>query len=704
VLTDMNDSNFSPISPEQRVAVIDVWKEILSLSDVDLDRGFADLGGTSLAANRFVARLSQELRITFPVIRVFEYPTLRLLLRYLIEGASADVGTGSGTHVGRAVSATRTPNAPRSNRDVAIIGMACRFPGARNLDEFWTNLLDGRDSITMLTDDQLSPDVPAELRTDPRYVRAAGLIDQPFGMDAEFFGINPTEAKLTDPQQRVLLELSWHALEHAGEGVGRIPDRVAVYAGTEDNSYYKTEIAPYPEAEKRAGRFAIMTGNEKDYVAMHIAHKLNLRGPAVSVHTACSTSLVAVIMACKSLRYGECDMALAGGASVHFPTPEGYYYQEGGVFSSDGHCRPFDQAAQGTNFTDGAGMVVLKRVEDAIRDKNTIYAVIKGGAINSDGGDKVSFSAPSVGGQATCIRDALADADVDAGTIQYLEAHGTATPVGDPIEVEGLRQAFATREDKSRLQYCGLGSIKSNIGHTTAAAGVASLIKTALALRHGVIPATVHFRNPNPGLNLENSPFYIVGSKIDWPRGTPARRAGVSSFGIGGTNTHCILEEAPSVDVVSSAAERPFEIWPVSAKTISQRDKLVVSLARERYWPRDIAFTLQQGRARFMQRGARVRLTQLQVDDLLVQPSQPALEDPRVAFMFPGQGSQYIEMGKSLYEQLPEYRSTFDVCCKVLSQEMDLDFKEFIFNPANQETLENTRFTQPALFAIEVSI
>jgi acyl transferase domain-containing protein len=689
------------VSPEKRNTVIEIWKETLAVSEVDLDRGFADLGGTSLAANKFVAELGQRLGVNVPVIRVFEYPTLRLLLRYLTEGAEAESGHATPSRTRKKAS---TLEAVRAGHDVAIIGMACRFPGARNLDEFWTNLLDGRDTITILTADQLSPEVPAELRNDPRYVRAAGLIDQPYGIDAEFFGINPMEAKLTDPQQRILLETAWQALEHAGEAVGKLPERTAIYAGTEDNSYYRAEIAVFPEAEKRAGRFAVMTGNEKDYVAMHIAHKLNLKGPAVSVHTACSTSLVAVIMACKSLRYGECDMALAGGATVHFPTPEGYYFQEGGVFSSDGHCRPFDRKAEGTNFTDGSGIVVLKRVEDAIRDRNTIFAVIKGGAINSDGGEKASFSAPSVAGQAACIREALTDAGVDAGTIQYVEAHGTATPVGDPIEMQGLRQAFASRADASRLQYCGLGSVKSNIGHTTAAAGVASLIKTALALRHGVIPATVHFESPNPGLDLENSPFYIVDSKLDWPSAETRRRAGVSSFGIGGTNSHVVLEEAPPAAATERTAERPFEIWPVSAKSAAKRDKLVAALTEERYWPRDIAYTLQHGRARFKQRGARIRLTQLQVEDLLVQPAQQAIDDPRLAFMFPGQGSQYIEMGKSLFEQLPEFRNTFARCCEVLSQEMGLDFKAFIFNPANRETLENTRYTQPALFAIEVSL
>jgi acyl transferase domain-containing protein len=700
----MTQTQATLIAPEQRDAVLALWKESLGITEIDLDRGFADQGGTSLAANRFVAKLAEHLAVQLPVIRVFEYPTLRLLLRFLMEGAAL-ARPANAARAGAGSRATLDAQSLRPGQDIAIIGMACRFPGAKNLEEFWSNLLLGKDTISILSEEQLSPEVPAELRSDPRYVRAAGLIDQPYAMDADFFGIQPMEAKLTDPQQRVLLESAWQALEHAGEHPGPAIERTAVYAGVEDNTYYKLEISPYPDAEKRAGRFAIMTGNEKDYVAMRIAYRLNLKGPAVSVHTACSTSLVAVIMACKSLRYRECDMALAGGASVHFPTPEGYYFQEGGVFSSDGHCRPFDQDAEGTNFTDGSGMVVLKRVEDAIRDRNTIFAVIKGGAINSDGGDKVSFSAPSISGQSGCIRDALADAGVDAGTIQFVEAHGTATPVGDPIELEGLRQAFAGRADPGRLQYCGLGSVKSNIGHTTAAAGVASLIKTAQALHHGVMPATVHFKRANPKLDLENSPFYIVSEKLDWPRGNPARRAGISSFGIGGTNSHLILEEAPAhEEPAETHAERPLEIWPVSAKTPQQRDQLLSNLTQERYWPRDVAYTLQHGRSQFRYRGARVRMSEWPIEDLLVQPAVPALETPQPVFMFPGQGSQYIEMGKSLYQHLPEFRATFDQCCAVLSREMQLDFKSFIFDAANQETLENTRYTQPALFAIEVSL
>ncbi len=685
-----------------------LWKEVLGLEDADVDLSFSDLGGTSLTANQFVARLKARTGIEMPVIRIFEYPTLRQFKQFLLvsSGAAATGSPPTTPHPAGNQASIAEPRLPadasRARPDIAIIGMACRFPGARNLEEYWQNLLAGKDTITELTADQLSPDVPAALSDDPRYVKAAGLLDEPYSMDASFFDINPMEAKLIDPQQRVLLELSWHALEHAGYPPGPLIRRTGVFAGVEDNSYYRAEIMPYPEAERRSGRFSVMTGNEKDYVAMRIAHKLDLRGPAVSVNTACSTSLVATIMAVKSLRAGECDLALAGGAAVHFPTPEGYYHQEGGVFSADGHCRPFDEAGEGTNFTDGAGMVVLKRHDDALRDNDTIFALIRGGAINNDGADKIAFSAPSISGQANCIAEAFADAGIDPGSVQYVEAHGTATPVGDPIEVEALRRAFGP--NLGRTQYCGLGSVKSNIGHTTAAAGVASLIKTALALKRGIIPATLHFRRPNLQLDLERSPFYIVDRNIEWPATDEPRRAGVSSFGIGGTNSHLILESAPPTRDQRTGAERPFEILPVSARTPAQCDRLLASIGAERGPARDIAGTLQLGRARFKYRGARVRLPGLNVEDIRVQSAQPAIETPNAVFMFPGQGSQYIQMGMGLYAHVPEFRAHFDLCCRFLNAELGLDFKSFIFDAANHDTLENTRYTQPALFAIGVSL
>jgi acyl transferase domain-containing protein/acyl carrier protein len=696
------DALKKPLSPAERDRVAKLWQEILAIPTVDPDRTFADQGGTSLGANQLVARIANQLGRDVPVIRVFEHPTLRQFLRFL--GAASPEAKLSGP----VESATpRGPSLSPGNaaRDVAIVGIACRFPGASSVDEYWRNLLDGRESIRALSEQELPPTVSAETRNDPRYVRAAGLIDRPYAMDAAFFDINPMEARLTDPQHRVLLETSWDALDHAGHGAGTFRGKAAVFAGTEDNSYYKSEIVPFPEAEARAGRFSVMTGNEKDFVAMRIAHKLDLRGPAISVNTACSTSLVAVIMACKSLRERECDLALAGGSTVHFPTPEGYFFQEGGVFSSDGHCRPFDQAAEGTVFTDGVGVVVLKRLDDAVRDRDTIYAVIKGGAINNDGAAKISFSAPSVSGQATCIAAALADAAVDPATIGYVEAHGTATPVGDPIELEGLRQAFGPQPGKG--QFCGLGSVKSNIGHTTTAAGVAGLIKAALALKHGVIPATLHYRAPNPRLELERSPFFIVDRRLDWPRGATPRRAGVSSFGIGGTNSHVVLEEPPVAQAVETAApeaSRPFEILPVSGRTAAARDLLLQRLDAERHPLRDLATTLQHGRSRFKHRGAALRLPRWSSADALITGAAAALDEPRAVFLFPGQGSQYIGMGRSLSAELPEFRRHYAACCELLSAELGLDFEAFIFDPANQETLENTRYTQPALFALEVSL
>lgn len=689
-------------SLSSRSVIEGTWKEVLKTTEAAPDRSFVDLGGSSLAANQLVALLSKRLGKSIPVIRVFEHPTLRQFTQYLLGGDSSVSSVSMQSPSVQASAPATSSEASDPDRDIAIIGMACRFPGANTLDEFWQNLVDGKDTITLLSKDELSAEVPAELREDPRYVRARGMIDRPYAMDAALFDIGPMEAKLIDPQQRILLEVAHEALENAAQVPGSVVGRAAVFAGIEDNTYFRNEILPFPEAEKRAGRFTVMTGNEKDFVAMRIAHKLDLKGPAVSVHTACSTSLVAVIMACKSLRHGECDLAVAGGASVHFPTHDGYYFQEGGVFSPDGHCRPFDKDAAGTIFTDGAGVVVLKRLKDAIRDRDTVYAVIKGGAINNDGGDKASFSAPSIAGQSSCIAEAHADAGVDPETIDFVEAHGTATPVGDPIEVEALRQAFRRKTDKR--QFCGLGSVKSNIGHTTAAAGVASLIKMALALKHGTMPPTAHFKSPNPGLELESSPFYIVSRLTEWKRGQSPRRAGLSSFGIGGTNSHVILEEAPDVSQALEVAARPFEILPVSAKSAAQRDQLLESIGALSVDARDAAFTLQNGRVRHKARGARVRLYGAAPSADLVVKADKVLEDPKLVLMFPGQGSQYIEMGRSLYEAYPEFRATFDAASEALSRELGLDFKAFIFDPSNHETLENTKYTQPALFALEVSL
>jgi acyl transferase domain-containing protein len=383
---------------------------------------------------------------------------------------------------------------------IAIVGMAGRFPGADSIDAFWANLLAGRESITRFTAAQLSPLVPGDLRQHPRYVPARGIIANADRFDAAFFGIPPREALLMDPQQRVVLELCWNALEDAGVDPGRFAGDIGVYAGTSNNGYRKLVDAS-PGLVASAGEFAAMLANEKDYVATRVAHRIGLTGPALSIHTACSTSLVAVAQAWYALMSWQCDLALAGGINIVVPQESGYLPAEGGMESTDGHCRPFDRDAAGTVFSNGLGIVVLRRLRDALEAGDTVYAVIKGAALNNDGNVKVSFTAPSVRGQAEVISMAQALAGIDPATISYIEAHGTGTALGDPIEIAGLTQAFRAGGATGN-GFCSIGSVKSNIGHLDAAAGVAGLIKATLALHHKILPATINFSSPNPKLGI----------------------------------------------------------------------------------------------------------------------------------------------------------------------------------------------------------
>ena len=469
---------------------------------------------------------------------------------------------------------------------VAIIGMAGRFPGADSIAELWRNLLAGREGITRFAAGELSPSIPAQLRCHPRYVPVRGVLADADRFDAAFFGIPSREALLMDPQQRVFLELCWNALEDAGVDSQRFAGSIGVYAGTSNNGYRKL-VESRADLVQAAGEFATMLANEKDYVATRVAHRLDLTGPALSIHTACSTSLVAVAQAWYALMSWQCDLALAGGINIMVPQASGYLPVEGGMESEDGHCRPFDAAANGTVFSSGGAAVVLKREAEALADGDTIYAVIRGVGVNNDGGDKASFTAPSVRGQAAVIAQALASAGVDAASIGYVEAHGTATPLGDPIEVTALTRAF--RQQTAAIQFCWLGSVKGNLGHLNAASGVAGLIKASLVLHHGQIPATAHYRTPNPEIDFATSPFKLADRLIEWPRGEQPRRAGVSLFGVGGTNAHVILEEAPLPAV--TAPGRRMNLLPLSARD-SRRYSGVRSswprrwlIATARSWP-----------------------------------------------------------------------------------------------------------------------
>ncbi|MFC5439089.1 amino acid adenylation domain-containing protein [Rhodanobacter ginsenosidimutans] len=594
---------------------------------------------------------------------------------------------------------------------VAIVGMAGRFPDADSVDALWRNLLAGRESITRFTPEQLSPSIAADLRAHPRYVPARGVIADADRFDAAFFGIPAREALLMDPQQRVFLELCWNALENAGVDSQQFPGSVGVYAGTSNNGYRKL-VDSRADLVQAAGEFATMLANEKDYVATRVAHRLDLTGPALSLHTACSTSLVAIAQAWYALMSWQCDLALAGGINIVVPQASGYLPVEGGMESEDGHCRPFDASANGTLFSSGGAVVALKRVAEAIADGDTIYAVIRGVGVNNDGGDKASFTAPSVRGQAAVIAQALASADVEADSIGYVEAHGTATPLGDPIEVAALTRAFGA--SPATGDSCWLGSVKGNLGHLNAASGVTGLIKAALALHHGRIPPTLHYRTPNPEIDFASGRFKIADQLIDWPRGARPRRAGVSSFGVGGTNAHVILEEAPLPE--AAAPGRPFTLLPLSARDepalLRRAAELADALAdRPDASLPDIGYTLAVGRRALPVRGcvvardvadARARLAELSAQ-------APVASSVSTVFLFPGQGSQHAHMARELIDSEPVFRDAFERCCAIASTCLGRDLRSLILPAAGDEeaanaALADTRFTQPALFAVEYAL
>jgi amino acid adenylation domain-containing protein len=583
-----------------------------------------------------------------------------------------------------------------SSSGVAIIGLAGRFPGAEDVEEFWANLLAARETIRFFKPEDLAPGEPSNLA---EYVPCRGVLDQAEWIDAGFFGMNRLEAEVTDPQQRVFLEVAWTALEHAGYDPHRLPGPCGVWAGSGNNHYYQHQLAGNTTLLDTAGPEAVMIGNEKDYLATRVAYRLNLRGPAVTVVTACSTSLVAVAQAAQALLTYQCDLALAGGASIRWPQNRGYIHEEGSIFSPDGHCRAFDERSAGTVFSSGAGCVVLKRLDEAVRDGDTIYAVIKGAALNNDGAGKMSFAAPSVDGQAENIALAMALADTTPEAIDFVEAHGTGTALGDVIEVAALTQAFRGGGDTS-VGRCLLGSLKPATGHMDAAAGIGGLIKTALALHHRIVPGTVHFTRPNPRLGLSESPFRLSADAVALPPERRPHRALVAALGIGGTNAHVVVESAPAVKtaILSSASGDPVPLV-LSARTpmalAAMQDRLASFLETAKSAPlRDVAFTLARGRAVLNCRCVVVAQSAEQAAAALRSLPATAAATPSplpVALMFPGQGSQHAGMGRDLMRRFPVFRSEMERCQGLLG-----------FNPlaGTDEELAATARAQLALFSM----
>jgi amino acid adenylation domain-containing protein len=706
-------STAQAIAPRSEVerAIADIWKHTLHIEKVGLNDNFFDLGGHSLLLAQVQSRLS-DIGHKVSMLDLLRHSTIAALAEHLGHGDASSGAVLEGYQRGSA----RRASPDRSHRQIAIIGMAGRFPGARNIDDLWHRLCSGDECITLFSDEELAElGISSDVLNDRNYVKAGGILEGAELFDAAFFGFHPREAEMMDPQHRVFLECAWHALEDAGYNSANYQGRIGIFAGAGLNTYLYQ--AGHALSNSSALRYQAFIGNDKDFVTTRVSYKLNLRGPSVNVQTACSTSLVAVHLSCQSLLDGDCDIALAGGVAIRAPQKQGYFYEEGGILSPDAHCRAFDKDAAGTVFGNGVGIVVLKPLEKAVADGDTIYAVIKGSAINNDGGAKIGYTAPSVDGQAGVISEAFSVAGVNPETISYIETHGTGTPLGDPIEVAALREAF--RSSAANKHTCAIGSVKTNLGHLDTAAGITGLIKTVCALRHSLLPPSINFTEPNPKIDFESSPFYVNTELTEWRTNGNPRRAGVSSFGIGGTNAHVVLEEAPPA--LPSGSSRPWQLLMLSAKTSSALQKMTSNLAE--YFKTsgelnlaDVSFTTQVGRQVFAHRrvalcedsgDAITVLESLEPDRLIVGVREGG--SPSVAFLFAGQGTQYVNMARELYETEPDFAREVDGCVELLKPHIHLDLRDILFpQETSKESaarqLERTEFAQPALFIIEYAL
>ena len=712
---------------EQQIATI--WQDVLGITQVGVQDNFFELGGDSLSLVQAHERLMEIFGPTLTLVDLFTSPTIEMLVKQL----SGENTQASPTEKGQARANTRaTHQALGANKDIAVIGMSCRFPGADDIDTFWKNLAAGVESITFFGDKDLrNSGFSREVYERPDYVKASPLISDARGFDAEFFGYSARDAELMDPQQRLFLECAWEAFEVAGYDPTTYPGVTGVYAGAAMNTYLLNNVLPNRglldsqddlnvATLDSMGGFMLMVANDKDYLTTRVSYKLNLGGPSINVQTACSTGLVTVHMACQSLLSGETDLFLTGGASVQSPEYAGHLYQPGMIVTPDGHVRSFDADARGTIFGSGVGAILLKRLDDAVRDGDHIFAVVKGSAVNNDAGAKVGYMAPSSDGQAIAVAEAIAVANVLPETIGFVEAHGTGTEIGDPIEHDGLAQVFRTQTQA--VGFCALGSVKTNVGHLQITSGTAGFIKTALALHHKIIPPLLNFNTPNPALKLEQSPFYINTKACEWKTtGTP-RRAGVNSLGIGGTNAHAILEEAPVVVRALDTNERPAHLLMLTARNEVALRQYAGRFAR--YFTEhpevnlaDACFTVNTGRKVFDHRVSIVGAT---TQEFVVQLS--AIENSnaglatfehhakstaksKIGFLFTGQGSQYPDMGRQLYDTELAFREQLNTCADLFTPLLEKPLLEVMFSSdANTGLVHQTGYAQPALFALEYSL
>ncbi|MFF4809647.1 amino acid adenylation domain-containing protein [Micromonospora chersina] len=697
--------------------VMDVWREVLGVDGVGVRDNFFDLGGHSMRLLAVLERLRDRLGDVVTVTDLFRHPTVDALATFLT------TATTGATPPAAAPAPTARPRAGGHDGTgqpgglIAVVGMACRFPGARTVDEYWHNIRAGVESVREFSVDEMLADGadPARL-DDPAYVRAGTWLPGIDEFDAAFFGITPREAQTLDPQHRLLLECAWHALEHAGHDPSRYPGRIGLFAGSGRSSYLLDHLSGHPELTGALGEHQLSIGNDKDFLLSRVAYKLDLTGPAVTVATACSTSLVAVHLGRQSLLTGESDLVLAGGVSIFPAQRRGYLYHDGGIYSPDGHCRPFSADARGSIESSGVGIVALKRLEDAVSDGDTVYAVIRGSAINNDGARRTGYTAPGVAGQVEVVSSALATAGVDPRSVSYVEAHGTGTSLGDPIEVAALTEAF--RRGTGDRGFCALGSVKANIGHTDAAAGVAGLIKTVLALHRRTLPPAINVSRPNPAIDFAGSPFYLNDSARPWTADGP-RRAGVSSFGMGGTNAHVVLEEPPATPPRPTAppAGGP-HLLVVSARTAAALERQTRGLrgwldARPEVELGDVAAGLGRRQSmthrRFLVVADRAdALAALDAPQRQFTATHPEGRRPLV-FAFPGHGAQHVAMGAGLYRTEPAYRAVVDECAELVRDDLGLDLRTVLCPAPDghaeaERRLAEPRLVQPALFVTEYAL
>lgn len=715
--TNNKISEFKPKNKTEK-ELYEIFKELLGIENIDIYDNFFEIGAHSLLMLEAQNKIQEKLNINIDLTDLFNYPNISLLSDFI-----------SGYSNEKKIRKIKN-NIDKDNSDIAIIGMAAKFPGADDIEKYWENVSNGIESVHFFSDDELrNLGVDESTIKNDRYIKANAILNDIEYFDADFFGYNPREAEIIDPQQRIFLQTCYTALEHAGYDPESKDNLTGIFAGTSISRYLLLNLYPNKDLISSIGYFQLLTANDKDYLSTRVAYKLGLKGPAITVQTACSTSLVSVHLACKSLLAGDCNMALAGGVSIDTQR-QGYFYTEGSINSPDGHCRAFDSKAQGIVGGSGSGVVVLKRLKDAIKDGDSIYAVIKSSVINNDGSQKVGFLAPSVEGQAEAVFQAINESEIDPESISYIETHGTATQIGDPIEISALTKAY--REFTNKKNYCAIGSVKTNIGHLDMAAGIAGLIKTVQSIRYEKIPPSLHFISPNPKIDFINSPFYVNTYLKEWKSSDNLPlRAGVSSFGVGGTNAHIILEQSKYTylenDIDSDKNDLSdklnYDAIFISAKTeeaLYNHAKNILDFIKYKNNINlaDIAYTLKEGRHQFKYKFFCIvdsidklieKLTRFisEAENNTTNVSNYVISGNKKAknvFLFSGLGTQFFKAGYQIYKNNSIFKNEVDKCAEVIKKETGFDILNYLFNDESEEYINKPYIMQPVVFLIEYAM